>query len=548
MASYPDLESVARARDLCAEAAKAQRIFAESSQEKVDGVVAAAAAAARDAAALLAREAYEETGFGTPDDKTAKNLFCATDVFERIRPLKTVGIIREDPDRGIVEIAEPVGVVAGILPSTNPTSTAIFKILIALKARDGIVLSPHPMAANCSSHAARLLSQAAEAAGAPKGIVGCLSKPTGAACRELMHDPHVALILATGGTAMVNAAYSAGKPAYGVGPGNVPVYVHESADPSKTVERVLRGKLFDNGTLCSSEQSLIVDAAISDPMIRHLRSAGAHFLSTGEQERLAARLFTPRLTVRPDMVGRSALVLAEQAGIKVPKETRVLVAPLEGVGRDYPLSAEKLSPVLAYFVVSDWKEGCRRCKEILRFGGAGHTLAVHAADREVILAFALEKPAFRIIANAPAATGAVGIDTFLPPSMTLGCGAMGGNITSDNIGPEHLINVKRLAFGRKERAWIPAAKAAPKQAADSTSLRQRIERFLDGSHLAPPADPMGGTPAKPGSCRCEDVAEFVCEDDVRRASTAKKTIRIDDKTIITPAARDLGNTKSIFRE
>ncbi|MFN7976016.1 MAG: aldehyde dehydrogenase family protein [Acidobacteriota bacterium] len=570
MGSYADLDAIAEARDLTARARDAQRSFAESSQERVDAVVAAMAAAAKAASVELAQLAHEETGFGNVEDKNRKNLFSAVTVHDFIRPMKTVGVLREDAARKVYEIAEPVGVVAAVLPCTNPTSTAIYKILIAVKSRNGVVLSPHPAARRAIQRTAEIMKDAAVRAGAPEGLIACIGNPTPEGVQALMRDKNIGVILATGGSDLVRAAYSAGKPCFGVGPGNVPAYVHASADPRLAVERILAGKTFDCGTLCSSEQAVIADVACSDAVVRELAAQGAYFLPAADQEKLAHELFTPRLTVQPKLLGKPATRIAELCGIQVPKGTRALVAPLAGVGPKFPLSAEKLSPVLAYYVVKDWKEGCDRCKEILAFGGSGHTLAVHGQDKDVIFQFALQKPAFRIIANAPAATGAVGLGTGLDPAMTLGCGAMGGNITSDNISPLHLINRKRLAFGIEdtvpagvpESAVAPAASSLGKAPAD---LRARAERFLQGKGVLaqalpaqPPAAPAPEAPApetpapeKP----CPRVAaaapvprvDFVCEDDVRTAIREKRRIVVHGRTIITPAARDLGALHDIFQ-
>lgn len=569
LSQHPDLHSIAEARELAERAAAAQKIFAGYDQEAVDAVVDAMAMAARGAAADLGRRAFEETGFGDPDCKREKNLFCAERVHAFIRPMRTVGVLREDAIRKVYEIAEPVGVVAAILPSTNPTSTAIYKALIAVKARNGLVASPHPAARESTLRTMAILREAARAAGAPEGLLGCIEHPSGEATHALMRDRHIGVILATGGSELVRAAYSSGKPCFGVGPGNVPVYVHQSALPAEAVAHVIRGKLFDNGTLCSSEQAMIVDRVLSDAVIKELAAQGAHFLSADEQERLGAALFTARGTVNPKLLGRPATRIAEACSIRVAQGTRLLVAPLSGVGRDHPLSAEKLSPVLAYYVVDDWRRGCERCTELLAFGGAGHTLGIHARDRDVIFRFALEKPAFRIIVNAPTATGAVGLDTGLDPAMTLGCGSMGGNITSDNISPIHLINVKRVAFGSRDTlvpgipAWVPRATAvdglaaAPRAAPPANvaavppaDLRARLERFLDRQGMVPSTP---GPPAASGSVASaprvepeEPACDFVCEDDVRRAIREGRRIRVDARTIVTPAARDLAQGAGVL--
>lgn len=441
-----DVASILEARTLARAAREAQAALAEFSQEQVDAIVDAMGAAARANAEALARLAVEETGYGVVADKIQKNLFAADRVLRFIRPMRTVGVIRRLEDRRLVEIAEPFGVVAAIIPSTNPTSTAIYKILIAVKARCAIVLSPHPAAVRCITRAAELMHAAGTAAGLPPAAIGWMRTVTLEGTQELMRQREIAVILATGGMGLVRAAYSAGKPAYGVGPGNAPAYIERSADVPKAVSDIIAGKTFDNGVLCSAENAVVVDRAIADAVRAEFERQGGYFLSAAEADAVARVLVTPQRLPNPALVGKAATVIAERAGIQVPAGTRVLVAPLEGVGRDYPLSIEKLCPVLAYYVVEDWREGCERCKQILRYGGMGHTMAIHSRDDDIILQFGLYKPAFRIVVNTPTTHGSIGLTTGLDPAMTLGCGGYGGNITSDNISPMHLLNIKRLAY------------------------------------------------------------------------------------------------------
>ncbi|MDE2755402.1 MAG: acetaldehyde dehydrogenase (acetylating), partial [Acidobacteriota bacterium] len=445
-----DLESIQQARSLLDKAFHAQERLSQFSQDQVDSVVRQMAEAGLGAAEKLARMAVEETGFGNVADKILKNKFGSEFVHEAIKDLRTVGIIREDRTKGILEIASPVGVIAAIIPSTNPTSTTINKALIALKGRNTIVFSPHPSAAGCIRETSKILSEAAVAAGAPEGSIGCLSHSTIEGTRELMSHRKTALILATGGHGLVKAAYSVGKPAFGVGPGNVPAYVESSADIPQAIQDIFTGKCFDNGTLCSSEQAIITDAAIKDRVIEEIRNNGGHFLNEQEIGALGQVVVTPGRTVNPKIVGKPAATIAALAGIRIPEGTRVLVAPLSGVGRDYPLSMEKLSPILAFYVEKDWEAACDRCIELLNYGGLGHTLAIHSRNDEIIRQFGLQKPVFRIVVNTQAALGAVGYTTRLFPSMTLGCGTLGGNITSDNISPFHLINIKRVAYSRTQ--------------------------------------------------------------------------------------------------
>jgi acetaldehyde dehydrogenase (acetylating) len=463
-----DVASILEARTLARVAREAQATLAEFSQEQVDAVVDAMAAAARANAEALARLAVEETGYGVVADKIQKNLFAAEKVLRFIRPMRTVGVIRRLEDRRIVEIAEPFGVVAAIIPSTNPTSTAIYKILIAIKARCAIVLSPHPAAVGCITRVAELMQAAGVAAGLPPAAIGWMRTVTLEGTQELMRQREVAVILATGGMGLVRAAYSAGKPAYGVGPGNAPAYIERSADVSKAVRDIVAGKTFDNGVLCSAENAVVVDRVIAGAVRAEFEKQGGYFLSPSEADAVARVLVTPQRLPNPALVGKPATFIAERAGIQVPAGTRVLLAPLEGVGRDYPLSIEKLCPVLAYYVVEDWREGCERCKQILRYGGMGHTMAIHSRDDDIILQFGLHKPAFRIVVNTPTTHGSIGLTTGLDPAMTLGCGGYGGNITSDNISPMHLLNVKRLAYELVPAAAAVGAVAATRSAEPAT--------------------------------------------------------------------------------
>jgi acetaldehyde dehydrogenase (acetylating) len=569
-----DLASIQEARELARRARQAQAQLGELSQERIDAIVDAMAAAVTPQADTLARLAVEETGFGVVADKVQKNLFSSDRVYRFIRPMRTVGVVNRIEDRKVVEIAEPFGVVAAIVPSTNPTSTAIYKILIAVKARCAIVLSPHPSAVRCISRTAEIMAQAARAAGAPEDSILWMTTVTLEGTQELMKAREVAVILATGGMGLVRAAYSAGKPAYGVGPGNAPAYIERSADVPKAVRDIIIGKTFDNGVLCSSENSVVVDEAVAGVARQVFVEHGAHFLSETEIAAVARVLVTPQRLPNPALVGKSALEVARQAGITVPEGTRVLIAPLAGVGREFPLSIEKLCPVLSYYVVKDWREGCERCKQILRYGGMGHTMAIHSRDEAVILEFGLKKPAFRICVNTPTTLGSIGLTTGLDPAMTLGCGGFGGNITSDNITPRHLLNIKRLAYevqpaqpsasSDSTSTRIPASQVrlprAPQRPAgepvSAESLSRRIDQFLQsrGIGTAPPprAQAPATTPppaAAPAAAAQPAAPEpFVCEDDVRAAARANRKILIDERTIITPAARDAGEALRIFEQ
>ena len=561
MASAPaltdrDLASVQEARRLAQKAKTALPKLAELTQEQIDRIVDAMAAAVRPHAEALARLAVEETGFGVVEDKVEKNLFATDRVYEFIRPMRTVGVIARDETKKVIEIAEPFGVVAAVVPSTNPTSTAIYKILIALKARCPIVLSPHPSAARCITRVAEIMAEAASAAGAPDGAVNWMHTVSLEGTQELMKHRDVAVILATGGMGLVRAAYSAGKPAYGVGPGNAPCFIERTADLAKAAADIIVGKAFDNGVLCSSPNSVVVEDAVATEVKREFERQGAHFLNPADAAKLAAALVTPQRLPNTKLVGKSAKFIAADVGFTVPDGTRVLIAELAGVGRDFPLSIEKLCPVLSYYVVADWQEGCERCKQILRYGGMGHTMSIHSRNEQVILEFGLKKPAFRIVVNTPTTHGSIGLSTGLDPSMTLGCGGWGGNITSDNISPKHLLNIKRLAYETRP-VTRPASGVAPRAAQHSdgrrgqpplprppdTSLAQGVDRAALARQVASVAGMSAPTSAAPESSA---VVAFVCEEDVRQAIKLGRKIVVGDRTIITPAARDLANDHKVF--
>jgi acetaldehyde dehydrogenase (acetylating) len=571
-----DLTSIHEARTFVRRAKEAAAVLSEFSQEQIDAIVDAMAQAATAEAEPLARLAHEETGYGVVADKVQKNLFSSQKVYRFIRPMKTVGVVARLEDRKVIEIAEPFGIVAAIVPSTNPTSTAIYKILISLKARCPIVISPHPAAVRCISRVAEVMNEAARRAGAPEGAINWMSTVTLEGTQELMKARETAVILATGGMGLVRAAYSAGKPAYGVGPGNAPAYIERSADVVKAVRDIVTGKTFDNGVLCSSENSVVVDAPLVDEVKRQFVANGAHFMSSTEIDAVGRILVSPQRLPNPALVGRPATYIAQQAGISVPPTTRVLMAELAGVGRDYPLSIEKLCPVLSFYVVADWREGCERCKQILRYGGMGHTMSIHSRNDDVILQFGLKKPAFRIVVNSATTHGSIGLSTGLDPSMTLGCGGYGGNITSDNISPKHLLNIKRLAYEitpvsstrPAPEGQSPALPKAPASAAAgpgiaAAALSRRIDEFLaargyvvprDGA--TPPAtaggEPERRIPEPPKSGGADKIQpltkplEFVCEEDVRLAMRQGRKLVIGERTIVTPAARDLGEQHHLF--
>ncbi|AET67538.1 acetaldehyde dehydrogenase (acetylating) [Desulfosporosinus orientis DSM 765] len=482
-----DLCSLQEARNLVRAARKAQEALKELTQEQVDKIIDMMREAGEANAARLAMMAVSETGMGNYEDKCFKNYFASRTLYDFIKPMKTVGIIREDHEQKIWEIAEPVGVIAGIVPTTNPTSTVIYKSMIALKSRNAIVFSPHPSAVRCTSEAAKIMHQAAVAAGAPEGVIGCILNVSMGATNELMKHPDVAMILATGGSALVKAAYSSGKPALGVGPGNVPAFVERSADLAQAAEYIVMGKTFDNGTICASEQAIVAEECIADELIGHLKRFGAHFLDPEEVQKVSKVVMLPNGGVNPKVVGKDPKFVAQLAGISIPERTRCLIAPLSGVGPQWPLSYEKLTTVLGFYRVADWHEGCERCFQLLEAGGVGHSLSMHCNNQEVIREFALKKPVNRLLINTPAAMGGVGATTGLAPSFTLGCGTWAGSSVSENVTPLHLLNIKRVAWhqGIPERKPAepmnitnPASSANPTPQVDAQLVQDIILQVM----------------------------------------------------------------------
>ncbi|MBI1938454.1 MAG: acetaldehyde dehydrogenase (acetylating) [Ignavibacteriales bacterium] len=518
-----DLQSIQEARTLAAAAKEAQLEFKHYNQDQVDKIVKAMADAGYKESERLAKLAHEETGFGKIQDKIIKNQFGSRDVYESIKNLKTVGVIDIQKEGKVIKIAEPMGVVAALIPSTNPTSTAMFKALISVKCRNGIVASPHPKAANCTAEALRVVSDAAEKAGAPKGLIQCMTMPTLEGTEALMKDKNVAVILATGSTPMVRAAYSSGKPAYGVGSGNVPAFIERTANYQKAVADIIYGTTFDNGTLCSSEQAMIVDSPLREKVIDEAKKIGCYFVSPDEKKKLENTV-TKGGRINPDIVGKPAPWIANYAGFSVPSNTTVLMAECSKVGRDEPLSIEKLSPILAFYTVDGWLEGCHRCIELLQFGGIGHTLAIHSNDKEVIMKFALEKPAFRIVVNTPSSVGAVGYTTGLMPSMTLGPGTWGGSIVSENVTAMHLMNVKTLAFevrpvnsGSCVTSFdlLPTMTSTASQS--SGSFTKQIEERLRARAGNPVVNPLGSVSKKTSSASAGTAyGSGISEDEIQK--------------------------------
>lgn len=558
-----DLIAQQEARDAVEAASFAFQSVSKLGQSQIDQICDVMSCVALADAERLGKMAVEETGFGKPDDKREKNRFAAEDVWNYFRNLKTVGVVKET--ESIVEIASPRGVVAAIIPSTNPTSTAIYKIIIAIKSRNTIVLSPHPSAVGCISETTRIMREAAIKAGLPADAIICLSNSTIEGTETLMKHRKTAVILATGGTGLVRAAYSSGKPAFGVGPGNVPVFIERSANVEKAVADILTSTCFDNGTICASEQSVVVDASVESQVREQFKLQGGHFLNSSEADAVGKILLTPQRTLNAGIVGKSAAFIANLTGISVPEGTRCLIADCAGVGRDFPWSIEKLSPTLAFFVVNGVEQGADRCQEILQFGGMGHTAGMHTQDRAAAIAYGQQMPAARVIINSPTTHGAIGFSTDLAPSMTLGCGSWGGNVTSDNISPIHLMDIKRVAFETKpvsvqRVAAIPASPAAapPQKRASREQIAAIVDSFLS-KKLAeipePEPAPVVETKAVVHEVTPENAVqkpvpiaavEFVSEDDVRRAVDRGDKIYISKKTILTPSARDLGEEKEVF--
>jgi len=441
-----DLRSVQEARRLAVACRTAQREFATASQADVDRICAAMADAIYRDATRLGAMAHEETGYGVAAHKRIKIEFASRTVWESIRDIPTVGVLRRDPDKRVVEIGWPVGVIVGLCPSTNPNSTAVYKVLISVKARNGCIIAPHPSASRCTYEAVRLMVEAGERAGMPKGLVACMQEVSLQGTQELMRHYATSLILATGGTPMVRAAHSTGKPALGVGPGNVPVYVDRSADVVAAAEAIVNSKAFDCSTICATEQSVVADKPIAGALRAEMERLGAHWVGPADKAALERTLFTAAGGMNPAAVGKTPQQLARLAGIEVPAHARILVAELSSVGREEPISAEKLTTVLGWYVEDGWRAGCERSIELLRFGGDGHSLVIHATDEDVILAFGIEKPAFRILVNTWGSLGAIGATTGVMPALTLAPGGVGGAVVSDNITVANVLNVKRLAY------------------------------------------------------------------------------------------------------
>ncbi len=455
----------------------------------VDRIVTAVARAAAANAESLARAAVDETRMGVYEHKVIKNRFASEFLLDYILPMRTVGVLREDAKRGVRDLAVPMGVVGAIIPTTNPTSTAIYKALISIKARNAIVMSPHPRATRCVVETCRVMEEAAVGAGAPPGLINSMSEPTLEGTNALMRHKRTAVILATGGTDLVRAVYTAGKPAYGVGPGNVPAIIERTARIGKAVADIVDGKTFDAGVLCSAENSVVCDAPIEREVREAFRRERAHFCSPEEKRALERAMIPPGgKGIEAEVVGQQPAVIARRAGFAIPEGTKLLIVNLTAVGRADPLSREKLSPVLGFFVENGWEACCQRAIELLRFGGLGHSLGIHCEDQRIIDRFFAEKPAFRIIVNSNVALGAVGYTTGFAPAMTLGPGAWGGSITSDNVTPLHLINIKRL--GTEIRRYHDPLRTATlsRESSPRDSTRAATSEPRDDAALVSAAD------------------------------------------------------------
>lgn len=515
-----DLRSVQEVRDLARQGQIATEQIAKYSQEQVDRIVLNMVRVAQENAVSLAKMAVEETGFGKVEDKTYKNHLASAVLWESIKDMKTCDIIGEDPVNKIIEVADPVGLLMGIIPSTNPTSTTIFKCIIAIKSRNAIVIAPHPSAVKCTSRAAELMLQAAVEAGAPANIIGCITKTTMPATNELMHSDEVKMIIATGGPGMVKAAYSAGKPALGVGAGNSPAYIERTANVQQAVTNIMTSKTFDNGTICASEQSIICEHCNKDAVIAEFKRQGGYFMTPEETDKVCKLLFKNGHAMNAKFVGRAADVIAAAAGFSVPVGTRVLIGAQNGVGEGNPLSYEKLTTVLGFYVVNDWHEACELSIQLLQ-NGIGHTMSLHTEDRNIVLEFT-KKPASRIMVNTGSTMGGVGASTSLAPSFTLGCGTMGGSSISENVTPLHLINRKKVAYGIKDVTRLAAddptfnypelagiqsaAPAAPQMAASSCGRPVPVPpapatvNATVGSRYLSPAEYQNAGNAAPAPC------------------------------------------------
>ena len=475
-----DLQSIQEVRDLIANAKEAQKELATYSQEKVDKIICEIASACAAQAERLAKMAVEETGFGVWEDKVLKNLLGSTITYDSCKDMKTVGIIKDCKECGIMEVGVPMGIVAALIPSTNPTSTTMYKSIISIKAGNAIVISPHPNAKNCILETVKIIRDTLKKCGAPENIVQSISLTTIDATNTLLKSRDIGVILATGGEAMVRAAYSSGNPAIGVGPGNGPAFIERTADIPLAVKRIFDSKSFDNGTICASEQSIVTERCVKDKVVEEVKKQGGYFLSEEETKKLSGFILRANGTMNPKIVGKSAKVIADMAGFSIPEGTRVLVSEQTTVAKDNPYSREKLCPILAFYTEPSWEAACERCMQILYNEGVGHTMTIHSQDKNVIKEFALKKPVSRLLVNTPGALGGVGATTNLSPALTLGCGAVGGSATSDNISPLNLINIRRVAYGARELEEVRGNNPAPARTSGYTPTPSKTSNVNKG--------------------------------------------------------------------
>ena len=495
-----DLRSIQEARNLARQGEEAAKKMATYTSEQIDKILKSMVEAAEEHAACLGRMAVEETGFGNAVHKAYKNHAASTLLYEDIRDMKTVGIISEDRARGTMDVAAPAGLIMGIVPSTNPTSTVIYKSIIAIKAGNAIVFSPHPSAAKCTLRAAEVMRDAAVKAGAPEGVISCITTPTMAATNELMYCKEVALIIATGGPGMVKAAYSAGKPAIGVGAGNSPAYIERTADVKAAVDAIIASKTFDNGTICASEQSIICERCNHDEVVAELKRHGAYFMTKEETDKVCRLLFKNGHAMNAKFVGRSPEVIGQAAGISVPAGTTVLIGEQGGVGEGYPLSYEKLTTVLAFYTVENWEEACKLSIDLLQ-NGIGHTMSIHTNDQELVRKFAM-KPASRILVNTGGSMGGTGISTGLNVAFTLGCGTCGGSSVSENVSPLNLINVKKVAYGLKNCSTLLKDDRTFRNPEKAQEVQASCSQNTASSQSFSPADIVASFERRQGGCCC----------------------------------------------
>ena len=468
-----DLVSVQEVRNLIQQSKAAQEEYSTWDQKRVDSLIKVITEECEKNSERLAKMAVEETGFGIWQDKVLKNALGSTMTYEYIKDMKTVGIISEDKEKGIIEIGVPMGIVAALIPSTNPTSTVMYKSLICLKAGNSIIISPHPNAFNSIVETVKVINTALDRCNAPKGLVQVITTPTSQGRDTLLKDRRIGIILATGGEAMVRAAYSSGNPALGVGPGNGPSFIERSADIKTAIHHIFDSKTFDNGTICASEQSIVTEKCIAEQVIAEAERQGGYFLSDQQSEKVGKFILRENGTMNPNIVGRSAKYIAEMAGITIPEGTRVLISRQTTVGKNNPYSREKLCPILAFYVEDDWEKACQRCVAILNNEGVGHTMTLHTQNDEVVREFALKKPVSRLLVNTAGSLGGTGATTSLPPALTLGCGAVGGSATSDNVTPMNLINIRRVAYGKLELSDLRKGNPAPDNSYTADSYQQR---------------------------------------------------------------------------